>query len=132
MINDHEACAVLVWIAFIHSSRVFVRAKWRSFLLIILTCQNLVGPPAHPIARSASCELPFQAPTKPPRISGSQGSRIRLALNRRATDLILRKGDGRGQWKMIPVLFSVDVHLELILPFVVSFISFKQSKAIIS
>lgn len=32
MINDHEAYAVLVWIAFIHSSRVFVRAKLRRVL----------------------------------------------------------------------------------------------------
>lgn len=32
MINGHEACAVLVWIAFIHSSRVFVRAKLRRVL----------------------------------------------------------------------------------------------------
>jgi len=33
---------------------------------------------------------------------------------------------------MIPALFSVDVYLELILLFVVSFISFKQSKAFLA
>lgn len=33
---------------------------------------------------------------------------------------------------MIPALFSVDVHLELILPLIISFVSFKQSKVFLA
>lgn len=82
-----------------------------------------------------ACEGHASFPSKPPSLQGFLDLKAVVFSCRRTAeqlDLILRKDNGRGQRKTIPNLFSVDVHLELILPFIVSFISFKQTKVFLA